>query len=271
MLLLLFLPIVLADYNHLVRPNGPCFGEEAEWNCVRVWDLETYEKLGETERYGFNKGEDRGSRDLNDLFDRGYNHSADIPKFATNYLVLDFPEELRPVIDWYKNNKQNSIHEIIPGAYSNDKEKKALSILSLDHNKPMHKMIQKIMKPILAWWAGEREDDLVFTSLYGVREYHREAMMLMHLDRHSTHHISAVMHLYQKDMEEGWPFSIQVGNKVSEVFCSKPCLILYESASKYHGRVRRLQGDAYASCFIHYKLVDSLLEQYQEQMKKDEL
>jgi len=271
MILLLFLPIVLADFNHLVRPNGPCFGDEAEWNCVRVWDLSEYEKLGDTDRYGFVEGEDRGSRDLNDLFDHGYNHSADIPQFATNYLVLDFPEELRPVIEWYKNNRENGVNEIIPGNYANDKETDALSILSLDNHRNMHQMIQEIMKPILAWWVYQREDDLVFTSLYGVREYHRDAMMLMHYDRHTTHHISAVVHLYQEGMNEGWPFAIQVNDKVSEVFCAKPCLVLYESAKRAHGRPRRLQGDAYASAFIHYKLKDSLLEQFKEQLWKDEL
>jgi len=269
MFFLLFLPIVFADYSHMVRPNGPCYGEEKDWNCVRSWDLDMYEKLGETDRYGFNEGEDRGSRDLNDLFDHGYNHSADIPQFATNYLVLDFPEELRPVIEWYKNNKQNSKNEIIPGHYSNDKEKKSLSVLSLDNSKIMHGMIRRILTPILSWWVDESADDLVFTSLYGVREYSRDAMMLLHYDRHTTHHISAVIHLYQEGMEDGWPFAIGVGNKVSEIFCSKPCLILYESAVRAHGRPRRLQGDAYASAFIHFKLKDNLLEEYKEQYKKE--
>ena len=269
MFLLLFLPIVLADYSHMIRPYDPCFGQEKDWNCVLVYDLEAYKNLGLTDRYGFVAGEDRGNRKLTDLFDRGYNNSAKIPQFATNYLVLEFPEELRTVIEWYKNNRENSNNEIIPGYYSNDKEKGSLSVLSLDHNKPMHKMIQKIMKPILSWWVDESADDLIFTSLYGVREYRRDAMMLMHLDRHTTHHISAVIHLYQEGMEEGWPFAIQVGDKVSEIFCSKPCLILYESAKRYHGRVRRLRGDAYASAFVHYKLKDSLLKQYKEQSNKE--
>jgi hypothetical protein len=229
MFFLLFLPIVLADFNHLVRPNGPCYSEEKDWNCVRVYDLETYENLGETDRYGFNEGEDRGSRDLNDLFDRGYNHSAEIPQFATNYLVLDFPEELRSVIEWFQNNRQNGVNEIIPGHYSNDREKGSLSVLSLDNSKIMHGMISRLLQPILSGWAGVRDDELVFTSLYGVREDHREAMMLMHLDRHTTHHISAVMHLYQEGLSEGWPFAISIGDKVSEIFCSKPCLVLYVS------------------------------------------
>ena len=271
MFFLLFLPTVLANYSEMVRPNGPCYGEERDWNCVRSWDLETYEKLGETDRYGFNKDEDHGSRSQTDLFDRSYNLSDTIPQFASNYLVLDFPEELRTVIEWYKNNKQNSVNEIIPGHYSNDKETDALSVLSLDKNKSMHQMIQKIMKPILAWWSGESEDDLEFQSLYGVREYHRDSMMLFHLDRHNSHHISAVVHLNQEGLEEGWPFSINIGDKVSEIFCTKPCLVLYESAKRFHGRVRRLQGDSYASCFIHYRFKEHLLQQYKEQMKKDEL
>jgi hypothetical protein len=279
MFALLFLPTVFASYTPLVRLRGPCYGEEKDWNCVRVWDLEAYETLGETDRYGFVEGEDRGRRDLNDLFDHGYNNTATIPKFATNYLVLDFPEELRTVIEWFKTNRENTegvdvmVNEIVPGNYANDKEESTLSILSLDKGSgnAIHKHIQRVMKPILAEWADESEGDLIFTALYGVREYSRDSQMLMHVDRHTTHHISAVVHLYQDGMDEGWPFSIQVGDKVSEIFCSKPCLVLYESASCFHGRPRRLQGNAYASAFIHYKLKDTLLEQYKEQMKKDEL
>jgi len=230
MFFLLFLPVVVQAND--VDCDGGIVLEKNDYSTVCEYSLKYYEDLGHTDHYGFIDGEDRGSRDLNDLFDHGYNNSAKIPTFASDFLILDFPDELLSVIEWYQNNREKSVKEIIPGYYSNDKNTgngNGLSLLSLDTNKKMQTLIQNIMKPILASWAGEKEDNLVFTSLYGIREYHRDAIMIMHLDRHQTHHISAVLHLYQENMEEGWPFTIQVKDKVKEIFCSKPCLILYVS------------------------------------------
>ena len=218
-----------ADYSHLVRSNTACVGPEQEWNCVKKMSLDEFHKLGSTERYGFVAGENRGNRALTDLFDRGYNYTSSIPQFATNYLVLNFPSDLQPVVEWYKTNRNTeNVHEIVPGNYLNDKNAK-LRKLDLDEHQIIRNTIQKTVKPILAWWVDEKEEDLVFTSLFGVREYTQESMMLMHADRHNTHHISAVVHLYQEDMSDGWPLQVQVGETVSEVFCSKPCLILYVS------------------------------------------
>lgn len=46
-----------------------------------------------------------------------------------------------------------------------------------------------------------------------------------------------------------------------------------EGARLHHGRPYRLNGEAYASAFLHYKLTDELLEVYKqsETLDKDEL
>ena len=232
--ILFFLPVVLADYNNLVRQPEPCEGHPTQWNCVQFFAKPFYEALGRTEQYGWIEGEQRGSRELTDLWDRGYNHTSLIPKFATNYMVLEFPDELLEVVEWYRQERKNSItnHEVVPGHYINDADS-PLSKLTLDHGKNAHyrNLIKRVVKPMLAWWVDEKEQDLIFTSLFGVREYHKNSMMIMHADRHTTHHISAVVHLFQKGMNDGWPLSIQVNELVLEVFCARPCLIFYVSLS----------------------------------------
>jgi len=231
-LLLFFLPIVLADYNHLIRPLLPCTGHPSQWNCVQIIPKQFYEIIGTTNKYGWIDGEERGSRELTDLWDRGYNHTSEIPQFATNYMVLEFPEELLEIVEWYRQERKHSItnHDLVPGNYINDADS-PLSKLNLDYraNARIRNLIKKVVKPMLAWWAEEAEDDLLFTSLFGVREYHKQSMMLMHADRHTTHHLSAVIHLFQKSMNDGWPLAIEVGDVVLEIFCSKPCLIFYVS------------------------------------------
>lgn len=234
--LLFIIPTVIAtkeEWQKLVRhPNTPCEGHPSQWNCNQIYGREFYESLGKTEKYGWHSGENRGNRDLTDLWDRGYNHTLSIPKFASDYMVLDFPEELWEVVNWYVKSRKNSIqnHDLVAGHYINDADS-PLSKLSLDigANAHIRTLIKTVVKPMLAAWVDEDESNLIFTSLFGVREYHKDSMMILHADRHTTHHISAVVHIFQKGMKDGWPLAVQTGEYVTEIFCAKPCLIFYVS------------------------------------------
>jgi len=223
----MFLIVFLIVFSPFVRAE--CVGPQKDWFCSRTFDLERYDSFRNTYEYGWLDGEARGSRDFHDLFAREYNHTQSVPILASGYKLMPLPEELNEIVEWYKKNRIfKTDHEIVPGNYLNDFDS-PLHKLSLDlkENSYARNKIQNVVKPILANWIHRNPDDLRFTSLFGVREYHQNSFMLMHADRHTTHWVSAVIHLFQSNMKSGWPLAILNGNTITEVFCSKPCLILY--------------------------------------------
>ena len=110
--------------------------------------------------------------------------------------------------------------------------------------------ISRSMLPILEHWAQRK---LELTALYGIREYRRGATLKMHVDKIETHHVSAIVNVYQQ-VNTDWPLHIyDHKGTLHKVYMQPGEAILYESASLMHGRPEPLNGLSYANFFIHSK------------------
>merc|ERR1712216_29480 len=102
---------------------------------------------------------------------------------------------------------------------------------------------------------------LEYTSLYGIRTYENGSTLAMHVDRASTHVISAIIHIARDygiadDSEGTWPIQIVDLWGVHRKVELKPGqMLLYESSKCTHGRPEPFRGKYYASAFIHFKPV----------------
>ena len=114
----------------------------------------------------------------------------------------------------------------------------------------MRSVIREAMLPILEEWAQRK---LELTALYGIREYRRGATLKMHVDQTETHHVSAIVNVYQQ-VNTDWPLHIyDHKGTLHKVYMQPGEAILYESASLMHGRPEPLNGLSYANFFIHSK------------------
>merc|ERR1719471_957042 len=86
--------------------------------------------------------------------------------------------------------------------YMNDRAVK-MDKINLDKFPLQHQGIIREMQQIGQWWSGIR---LRHTSTFGIRIYRRGSMLINHVDRSSTHIISAVLQIGQEvDEDGGWP------------------------------------------------------------------
>ena len=114
----------------------------------------------------------------------------------------------------------------------------------------MRSVIREAMLPLLEQWVQRK---LELTALYGIREYRRGATLKMHVDKIETHHVSAIVNVYQH-VNSDWPLHIRDHEgRLHEVYMQPGEAILYESARLMHGRVMPLDGLSYANLFIHSK------------------
>jgi prolyl 4-hydroxylase len=102
-------------------------------------------------------------------------------------------------------------------------------------------------------WSGKK---LLPTFVYGIRIYHRGAILKCHRDRLATHIIGAIINVSQ-DVDEDWPLVIYDHQHRRHSILLKPGEIaFYESGSLIHGRPSPLNGNAFANVFCHFKPVD---------------
>ena len=84
--------------------------------------------------------------------------------------------------------------------------------------------------------------------------------MTSHVDRFTTHVISAILNVAQ-DVREDWPLYIKDNKGEDHAVTIKPGEMLwYESARLVHGRPKPLNGDFFDNLFIHFKPVGDWYE-----------
>ena len=94
------------------------------------------------------------------------------------------------------------------------------------------------------------------TYVYGIRIYHRGAVLQCHQDRLDTHIISAIINVDQA-VDEDWPLVIYDNYmRKHEVMLQPGEIIFYEGGRLSHGRPKPLNGDSYANIFCHFKPTD---------------
>lgn len=114
-----------------------------------------------------------------------------------------------------------------------------------------HAVIQRIV----ANWIGEEPNFLEATDLYGMRVYRNESVLARHVDRESTHAVSAIINVDQLGMRQDWPLSIYDlhQKRMVDVVLKPGELLLYESARCLHERQTPMDGVAYVNLFAHYR------------------
>ena len=125
------------------------------------------------------------------------------------------------------------------------------TLISLDNDMAERDAIASLIQPLVEAWA---QRPLVFTSFYGIREYHRGHELRMHVDRVATHVFSVIINLHQEDIQDPWPLDVILfdGSRAS-VYLEPGNILFYQSAKLIHGRPRTLNGSLYVNCFCHFR------------------
>eukprot|EP00339_Tiarina_fusa_P001681 CAMPEP_0116998590 /NCGR_PEP_ID=MMETSP0472-20121206/1610_1 /TAXON_ID=693140 ORGANISM="Tiarina fusus, Strain LIS" /NCGR_SAMPLE_ID=MMETSP0472 /ASSEMBLY_ACC=CAM_ASM_000603 /LENGTH=547 /DNA_ID=CAMNT_0004697791 /DNA_START=170 /DNA_END=1809 /DNA_ORIENTATION=+ len=98
-------------------------------------------------------------------------------------------------------------------------------------------------------WTGQT---LRGCSLYGVRVYTENAILVPHVDR--TPLVSSAIINVAQDTTEPWPLEV-IGHdgKAHNITMEPGDMVLYESHSIIHGRPYPLKGKFYANIFVHFE------------------
>jgi prolyl 4-hydroxylase len=100
-------------------------------------------------------------------------------------------------------------------------------------------------------WMGE---DLTPSSIYGIRVYKENAVLLPHVDRLPL--VASAMINIAQDLDEDWPLEIYDHDGMAHNVTLQPGeMLLFESHSAIHGRPFPLKGRFAAFLFIlHFSL-----------------
>jgi Rps23 Pro-64 3,4-dihydroxylase Tpa1-like proline 4-hydroxylase len=113
--------------------------------------------------------------------------------------------------------------------------------------------ILEMLKPLHEKWAGL---GLVSAAAYGIRINRRGQSLKRHCDIYETHVISSVVHI-AAEVDKPWALMIEGHDGKSQpVYLDPGQMVLYESATCPHGRPEPLDGEFFASLFLHYTPAD---------------
>jgi prolyl 4-hydroxylase len=156
--------------------------------------------------------------------------------------------------DFFVSNSKEVKEEHVAGDFIiNDKETKATPSSLINLSTELRQDIHDNLKNFLEKWSGK---ELLPTFVYGIRIYHRGAILKCHRDRLATHIIGAIINVSQ-DVDEDWPLVIYDHQHRRHSILLKPGEVaFYESGSLVHGRPAPLDGDSFANIFCHFKPVD---------------
>lgn len=123
------------------------------------------------------------------------------------------------------------------------------------------RMGDQYLKPMLEEWCGVK--DLEVTSIYGVREYHEGHWLANHIDRESTHVISATFSMAKlpspnasSPNEDSWPLEfVDFQGRTVRYKHPPGTVVFYESVKGIHGRPYRnpVEGGYHLGAFFHYR------------------
>ena len=176
-----------------------------------------------------------------------------LPKFTDEgFKKIQLPAGLHKAVASYFNERyliaEPELSDAIGTFISSEHTSVPARMVELDSH--MRSVIREAMLPVLEQWVQRK---LELTAIYGIREYCQGATLQMHTDKIETHHVSAIVNVYQY-VNSDWPLHIRDHeDRLHEVYMQPGEAILYESARLMHGRVFPLDGLSYANFFIHTK------------------
>jgi len=120
--------------------------------------------------------------------------------------------------------------------------------------KPEERRVIELVQPVLEAMSGI---ELEFSILYGMREYHRGAVVKGHCDVLETHIVSAIFHITHEQEPDEPHWNIEVtGSEDGQrhrIEDQPGDLTYYESAKVIHGRPDPFNGTSWVNAFIHFR------------------
>jgi prolyl 4-hydroxylase len=155
---------------------------------------------------------------------------------------------------FYHANRDAAKEETVPGDFIvNTAKSKAKGSSLIDLSTALRAEIHDNLKASMERWSGK---ELLPTYVYGIRIYHRGAILKCHRDRLATHIIGAIINIDQ-EVEEDWVLVIDDHHHRRHQITLKPGeMIFYESSRLIHGRPTAFKGDLFANIFCHFKPTD---------------
>lgn len=176
-----------------------------------------------------------------------------VPKLTTTgtkRLILD--EALFQEIQEYYRSNAKSPEEANQYISASKANQRPTSLTELHQS--MKDKLHSTLQPICTEWTNRK---LRPTYVYGIRTYHDGAILKVHVDRPTTHMVSAIINIDQK-VRKPWPLLIQgeAGDLQAwkQVFLAPGEVLLYEGHRLAHGRPNAFEGDFFANVFVHYAL-----------------
>jgi prolyl 4-hydroxylase len=122
-------------------------------------------------------------------------------------------------------------------------------------------VIWRGVRDVAQEWTGQQ---LIVTSVYGIRLYHNQSILAPHVDRLPlvTSAIINVAQQYGGDEENSEPWPLEVYDRqgfAHNITMNPGDLVLYESHSTIHGRPFPFKGDYFANIFVHFQPIGSLV------------
>eukprot|EP00471_Norrisiella_sphaerica_P013178 CAMPEP_0184502212 /NCGR_PEP_ID=MMETSP0113_2-20130426/49641_1 /TAXON_ID=91329 /ORGANISM="Norrisiella sphaerica, Strain BC52" /LENGTH=536 /DNA_ID=CAMNT_0026891271 /DNA_START=111 /DNA_END=1721 /DNA_ORIENTATION=+ len=112
------------------------------------------------------------------------------------------------------------------------------------------RVANQYLRPILEEWSGQK---LRLNAFYGMREYFPGAWLRNHIDRIDTHVISATLSVMKLNSTKPWPLETVTWTGKRMRFEHKEGeMLLYESATRPHGRPYRMEDGIHVGCFVHF-------------------
>jgi len=179
----------------------------------------------------------------------------DTPPALQEYLMKFYKDHIadRKTEEWYSFQTQMNNHEL------------KTTQIDLDLGFPeKDEVVINHLLPILKNWTGFK--DLELTAFFGIREYYPGAYLRPHIDRISTHVISATINLMRlpelpkskfanliSDESIEWPLQVTDYDGGRTEYSHLPGkTIIYESSKLIHGRPSHLSKGIHVGAFCHF-------------------
>ena len=166
------------------------------------------------------------------------------------------PDGLHTIIlSYYKEHNEDRGLEAWEGVDTNinQYDQRSLMVHLPDH---IEAMIYRALKPVLENWCS---CELEGQAIYGIREYYHGHVLHNHVDRLTTHAISAILQI-DKDLDNQRDWDLEVIDYFGDrqtLSLQPGDMLLYESAKLIHGRPLTLHGRMYANIFVHFRPVNN--------------
>ncbi|CAD5118666.1 unnamed protein product [Dimorphilus gyrociliatus] len=171
---------------------------------------------------------------------------------ASGYLKRKIPSAIYKRLKRFydKHSSQRRVEQNIGDSHINQNQFNT-TLVQLDEDERI--IVGSHLKPILERWCSCKLEQ---TAFYGIREYHKGAVLRNHVDRVSTHVISTILQIHQELEKDDWYLEVvEFDGTRKEVRLEAGEMLLYESAKLIHGRPKLFNGRIFANAFLHFRPV----------------